>query len=814
MSNDFKDQKLSISKILNNRKKEAVLPASQGINPPSGYIPQNKPIKKKQKKSKYEVINDNDGGENEINLKDYLEIVFHYKWLILIIFITVLLATIAYSFTQDPIYKAMTKIFIHEDVMELQVINNKPYFKQAYDLKTWIQIMKSTEITRRASEKLSNRVSASAISGMMEYDTERDEEHIITASATSKDPNLAADVANAVYYALSEYDTEQRLRGYDYSVKYLEQLMRDKRSDLDEVLGYINDFMLDKGIDLNTANIEDNIGRVNDIQLQISTCKVDLAAISASIKKINYDLNREDNSIVNQTTYSEPYKIRLMNLEAEKARALTNYTEKHPKILGIQQNIDNVKKLIEDGINERIQLKNVVANPIKQRLVNDLLANETEKVALEQKIAALLQILSEIEISADYKKLLDDKFTKKKDLVLQIGNLQSQYNNAKLNSNIASSRLYQLQSAEVPTTPSANNLKRNILVGIVLGLGLGFGLALLLNSLNDTIHSVSDYEAKYTIPIIGTIPKIGIDPLNAIEVDSHIAQSEIISVKEGEEPENNTKSSIKKSVIEEIGKIDCIFEPIIINFKYLMLSKDQKTFAIQSALQKEGKTFLSYYLAKSLAKENLNVLIVDTDFFKRTLTKELDCREKSGLTEVLSEQTELNKVIIRNKEHKFWFMPAGKRPPNVLEMYKSTNFRTVLEKLKSIYDIIIIDSPAFLLVPSITYFLSAVDGTILPVRINSTTHSNLNRMISKSELYDINIMGTIMNYAQVIDKKYYKYEYNYNCYYDKKDKKQRSKKERKILKDNQDLTLRVRKMVGGLYNSIKNFLIFQDEEEE
>ena len=71
-----------------------------------------------------------------------------------------------------------------------------------------------------------------------------------------------------------------------------------------------------------------------------------------------------------------------------------------------------------------------------------------------------------------------------------------------------------------------------------------------------------------------------------------------------------------------------------------------------------------------------------------------------------------------------------------------------------------------------------------------------------------------MNYAQVIDKKYYKYEYNYNCYYDKKDKKQRSKKERKILKDNQDLTLRVRKMVGGLYNSIKNFLIFQDEEEE
>ena len=258
-----------------------------------------------------------------------------------------------------------------------------------------------------------------------------------------------------------------------------------------------------------------------------------------------------------------------------------------------------------------------------------------------------------------------------------------------------------------------------------------------------------------------------------------------------------------------------------------MLKREQKVFAVQSPLHREGKTFMAYFLAQCLAKDNLNVLLMDTDFFKRTLTGHLRCKEAKGLTEVLSEQVDLSNVIKRRKEDKYWFLPAGKKPPNVLEMYRSGNFKEVINRLKGIYDIIIMDTPAFLPVPSITYFLSEVDGTILPVRIGSTTHSNLNRVLNKSKMYNINVMGSILNSAQVIDRQYYKYEYNYSYYYDNEDKDRKSwnrhfkklknkyfspKIEEEFVDGPIDEGAYQQNIFAKLYRMIKGMLVFEDED--
>ena len=249
-------------------------------------------------------------------------------------------------------------------------------------------------------------------------------------------------------------------------------------------------------------------------------------------------------------------------------------------------------------------------------------------------------------------------------------------------------------------------------------------------------------------------------------------------------------------------------------FKYLLLSRNQKVFAIQSSLSGEGKTFISYFLANNLAKENLDVLLVDADFYKRTLTKRLGFKNKSGLSEVLSEQVELNDAIVHNKNNKFLFLPAGQKPPNVLEMYRASNFQYILEKLKEMYDIVIIDTPAFLQVPSIAYFLSEVDGTIIPVRVNSTTYSSLNRTISKSETYNVNILGVIMNSTQFIDNKYYEYYYDYDS--EDEDLNKKGKKGKKGKKDRQKGVSKVQKPEQNIFQrvsaSFKDFLFFEEEE--
>jgi len=44
--------------------------------------------------------------EKELQLKDYIDLIFRYKWTILICFITVLCATIIYNFTRPPQYRS------------------------------------------------------------------------------------------------------------------------------------------------------------------------------------------------------------------------------------------------------------------------------------------------------------------------------------------------------------------------------------------------------------------------------------------------------------------------------------------------------------------------------------------------------------------------------------------------------------------------------------------------------------------------------------------------------------------------------------
>ena len=206
--------------------------------------------------------------------------------------------------------------------------------------------------------------------------------------------------------------------------------------------------------------------------------------------------------------------------------------------------------------------------------------------------------------------------------------------------------------------------------------------------------------------------------------------------------------------------------------------------------------------------------MVDADFYKRTLTKKLGFKNKSGLSEVLSEQVELNDAIVHNKDSKFLFLPAGQKPPNVLEMYRASNFQYILEELKEMYDIVIIDTPAFLQVPSIAYFLSEVDGTIIPVRVNASTYSSLNRTISKSETYNVNILGVILNSTQFIDNKYYEYYYDYDS--EDKDLDKKGKKGKKGKKDRRKDVSKVQKPEQNIFQrisaSFKDFLFFEEEE--
>jgi capsular polysaccharide biosynthesis protein len=62
--------------------------------------------------------------------------------------------------------------------------------------------------------------------------------------------------------------------------------------------------------------------------------------------------------------------------------------------------------------------------------------------------------------------------------------------------------------AQVPTVPSSPNVKRNVMIGLLVSFALSFAFFLIQELFNTNITSEQDLTHEFTIPVLGTIPRL------------------------------------------------------------------------------------------------------------------------------------------------------------------------------------------------------------------------------------------------------------------------------------------------------------------
>ncbi|WP_147265595.1 CpsD/CapB family tyrosine-protein kinase, partial [Acinetobacter baumannii] len=111
-----------------------------------------------------------------------------------------------------------------------------------------------------------------------------------------------------------------------------------------------------------------------------------------------------------------------------------------------------------------------------------------------------------------------------------------------------------------------------------------------------------------------------------------------------------------------------------------------------------GKSFISTNLATIFAQGNKRVLLIDADMRRGYMHKYFDVDVKPGLSELLSGQADLQKVLHKTQVTNLDVITRGKSPTNPSEILSSNQFKELLEQLQSQYDHIIIDTPPVLAV--------------------------------------------------------------------------------------------------------------------
>jgi receptor protein-tyrosine kinase len=209
------------------------------------------------------------------------------------------------------------------------------------------------------------------------------------------------------------------------------------------------------------------------------------------------------------------------------------------------------------------------------------------------------------------------------------------------------------------------------------------------------------------------------------------------------------------------------FRTLRTRLNHLQTLQPIHTVVVTSPSPAEGKSFAAMNLALTESQLDDNrTLIIDCDFRRPVVHTILQLERSPGLTEYLQGKCELADAIRRVAGSNLYVMPAGESVLNPLELLNLREMRVLVSELPKVFNWVIVDSPPLLFAADANLLSTMCDGTVLVVRIGTTTIDSVTRAMQS--LCENNVLGIIVNGARR-GELYSKYTYYHSYYYSQSD---------------------------------------------
>jgi len=202
------------------------------------------------------------------------------------------------------------------------------------------------------------------------------------------------------------------------------------------------------------------------------------------------------------------------------------------------------------------------------------------------------------------------------------------------------------------------------------------------------------------------------------------------------------------------------FRTLRTRLNHLQTLQPLHTVVITSPSPAEGKTFtaVNLALAESHLTEN-RVLLGDFDLRRPLIHNLFQIDRSPGLTDYLMGQVPLSGALRKVSGMNLYLLPAGSHVRNPLELLNTRQARTLFEEVPRVFTWAIFDTPPLLFSADANLLSTMADGTILVVKIGSTTFDNVTRAMQS--LCENNVLGIVANGARASEL-YSKYTYYYS----------------------------------------------------
>ena len=230
---------------------------------------------------------------------------------------------------------------------------------------------------------------------------------------------------------------------------------------------------------------------------------------------------------------------------------------------------------------------------------------------------------------------------------------------------------------------------------------------------------------------------------------------------------------MRKELIAQINPkspISEVFRTLRTNIQFMNTKKKLKTLLVTSTFPGEGKSWITSNLAVTFAQAGKRVVLIDADMRKGRQYTIFGISPRPGLSNYLSQvEIDENEQISENvtdyiqetEVENLYVISAGNVPPNPSELLVSTQMVKLLDELKEMCDIIIIDGTPCELVTDSVILSRLVDSTIIVTAHKSTKKDALDRVIKNIQNVDGKIAGVVINKVPISSRRYGQTYYYY-----------------------------------------------------
>ena len=271
-----------------------------------------------------------------------------------------------------------------------------------------------------------------------------------------------------------------------------------------------------------------------------------------------------------------------------------------------------------------------------------------------------------------------------------------------------------LDKARTIAITNSSAKTKTLAIYLLIGLLIPCLVIFLKEFLNNTIRSIKDIEKNSSLPIIGSIRHTKVsDPVLAA---------------------NNPRSSFTE-----------MFRVIRTRIEFIAQRKTNIMISVTSTESGDGKTYFCTNLAAVYAMTKRKVLLIDMDIRKPSVMGRFEKTATYGLTNYLIDECPLEKAIIRLDGVDYDILPGGTIPPNPGEIIRSDKLKELLERLRTEYDYIIIDTSPIGLVADAYSIVAQSDVNLYVVRHEKTNKSFFKRIVAQLKADKVEKIYVVFN---------------------------------------------------------------------